>query len=134
MARRLTISAALLLLSMPVAAATLRGRVATSIEALPGVTVRLARPLHRTRVTVTDANGVFVFESVKGAKYIVEAELVGLKMTGAPRTVLVGDADLDIEIPMTVQGTMCTIEVPARHDSATFTMQQSDANKLPLGH
>jgi hypothetical protein len=126
----------MLLMSMPLAAATVRGTVEFDALPAPGVTVTLEAANVAPRKTLTDVTGAFAFENLTGGTYIVRAQLDGLRMAKKPRPVAVMQDDVNVSILMETQRTDCMF-VPARpprQDGPTFTMWQSDAEKLPLGH
>jgi hypothetical protein len=132
--RRLAISAAVVLMSVPLMAATVRGTVTIGSIPLPGVVVTL----DSNRTTVTDADGSFAFDNVPAGSCVLSAELAGLKMAKKPKPLqLMHDQDLQVAIAMKVAQRIGSITIacpPAREDGAVFTMYKSDADKLPIGH
>jgi hypothetical protein len=130
---RLTISA-MLLMSMPLTAATVKGTVTIDRVPLAGVVVTL----DSNRTTVTDANGAFAFDNVPAGSRVVRAELAGLKMARKPKPLKVThDQDLQVAIAMKLAQRIETVTVGCsreREEGAVFTMSKSGADKLPIGH
>jgi hypothetical protein len=131
--RTLTISFVAFLLTLPLMAATVRGRVQDHGYAIPGTRITIHRHLSSVS-TLTNADGAYVFENVRPGKYVVRAEIVGLKMGEEPKPFLVEQEDVNVDITMLVEPLRCITVVPAQFHGPAFTMSQSDADKLPLGH
>jgi hypothetical protein len=121
-------------MSVPLAAATVRGTVTINRVPLQGVLVTL----DSNRATVTDANGSFAFDNVPAGTRVLSAELAGLKMARKPKPLTVmNDQDLQVAIAMKLAQGIEAVTIgcpPAREDGAVFTMYKSDADKLPIGH
>lgn len=133
--RTVPISLATFLLTLPLAAATIRGNVTIGHEGpLPGTTISI-KVLDTIRTTVTDVNGAFAFENVPEGRYVVRAEIAGFKMARKAKAIRI-NGDVRIEIAMKIEPgiVICEPGNPIRADASSFTMSQSDADKLPLGH
>jgi hypothetical protein len=134
--RTLTISFALLLFTLPLVAATIRGNVTIGHESpLPGTTISI-KVRDTLRTTVTDVNGTFVFENVPEGSYVVRAEIAGFKMARKAKPIRITGNDVRIAIAMKIEPEIMIREPgkPIRDDAPSFTMSQSDADKLPIGH
>jgi hypothetical protein len=134
--RRFVIAALSFLMSVPLAAATVRGKVDFQAVGLPGVTVTLSGVSAAPRTIITDTNGEFAFDDVAPGVCFVHAELAGFETMKKPRGILVRTNDVTLFLtiaPITV--TICELcSAPPWPEGPEFTMRQADANKLPLGH
>jgi hypothetical protein len=118
---RLAISAAVLLMSVPLAAATVRGTVTIDRIPLPGVMVTL----DSNRTTVTDASGSFAFDNVPAGSCVVRAELAGLKMAKKPKPrKVMHDHDLQVAIAMKLARGIESVTIGCRPRAKTVPCSQ----------
>jgi hypothetical protein len=133
--RRLAISAAALLMSMPLAAATVRGTVSDGRWSPANTTITL-RVGSAAMTREADWQGKFVFENVPPGECILYADSVGYETARMPLEV--GNDDIELAIPLFEKpAPLSTVIAPAGQpwaDGAEFFMWQRDAEKLPLGH
>lgn len=80
----------------------LRGTVDNQGDGLPGVTVTVSSPaLQGTRVAVTDANGVYIFQTLPPGEYKTEFQLEGMQTVVQHTTVSLNQTTrLDVEMSL----------------------------------
>jgi hypothetical protein len=132
---RLAISAALVLMSMPATAATVRGKV--NDGRWPSVNTTITLRVGSMALTrEADWQGKFVFENVPPGKCLLYADSVGYETTRRPLEV--GDSDIELSISLFEKpppfSTVIAPDGQPWTNGAEFFMWQRDAENLPLGH
>jgi hypothetical protein len=135
--RTLVITTALLLTTMSLTAATLRGTV-TDHQGIPipGTTVTMTID-KKTNTHVSDVNGTFALESVPVARGVVHAELSGFRADDVKFNVTADSADVSVAVKLRFQPMEPIVIAcgPARADEGSlFRMLRHEADNLPLGH
>jgi hypothetical protein len=124
----------MLLFSLPLMAATVKGTVVFAGSPLPGATVTI-NVADTTRTMVTDINGRFHFENVPEGTCVVSAEISGLKAKETKTVELSKTRNVRIAMKVANEAEVCHLSnIEPRADGAVFTMYKSEADKLPIGH
>ena len=128
----LSVAAALLCLSAPVAAQDYRARVQGAVNdpsqgALPGTTVTLRNDATGVTVTnVTNAEGKYIFDFVDPGTYTIVAELQGFKSAEQRNVRVQQRASLSVDLTLAVGGIEERVVVEAAPAQLQFHSSSSD--------